>query len=86
MPLYFMHLRDGTEQILDPEGTDHASLAELRSAVLMNVRELISADVKAGLVDFRFRIDAEDAEGTIVYTLLFKHAVNFIPETTANDR
>lgn len=32
------------------------------------------------LVDFRFRIDAEDADGVIVYTLPFKHAVNIIPD------
>ena len=28
----------------------------------------------------RFRIDAEDESGKIVYSLPFKHAVNIIPE------
>ena len=35
--------------------------------------------------DFRFRIDAEDADGVIVYTLPFKHAVNIIPDTVSSD-
>jgi hypothetical protein len=33
-----------------------------------------------GLIDLRFRIDAEDADGVIVYTLPFKYAVSIIPE------
>jgi hypothetical protein len=76
-----MNLRDGTEELLDPEGVDYASLDELRKAVLVTVRDLMSGDTREGLIDFRFRIDAEDANGVIVYTLPFKHAVNIIPDT-----
>jgi hypothetical protein len=36
-----------------------------------------------GLIDFRFRIDAEDGDGVMVYTLPFKHAVNIIPTPMA---
>jgi hypothetical protein len=36
--------------------------------------------VRRGVIDFRFRIDAEDAGGMIVYTLPFEHAVNIIPD------
>ena len=80
MPRYFMNLRDGTEQLLDPEGTEHASLDALRTAVLGNVRDLMSGDIRRGLVDFRFRIDAEDENGVIVYSLPFKHAISIIPD------
>jgi hypothetical protein len=78
---YFMNLRDGTEELLDPDGVDYASLDELRKAVLVTVRDLISGDLREGLIDFRLRIDAEDANGVIVYTLPFKHAVKIIPDT-----
>ena len=81
MNRYFMNLRDGTQELLDPEGVEYASLDALRVAVLATVRDLMSADVKSGMIDLRFRIDAEDADGVIVYTLPFKHAVNIIPET-----
>jgi hypothetical protein len=76
-----MNLRDGTEELLEPEGREFASLDALRQAVLETVRDLMSGDMVRGVIDFRFRIDAEDADGVIVYTLPFKHAVNIIPDT-----
>jgi hypothetical protein len=81
-----MNLRDGTEELLDPEGSDYGSLQALREAVLKTVRALMSADMLEGVVDLRFRIDAEDEHGVIVYTLPFKHALNIIPEPQATAR
>jgi hypothetical protein len=75
-----MNLRDGTEELLDPEGCEYVSLDALRKAVLRAARDLMCGDMVAGVLDFRFRIDAEDAGGAIVYTLPFKHAVNIIPD------
>ena len=80
MARYFMNLRDGTEELLDPEGTEHASLERVRAAVLKEARELMSADARGGVIDLRFRIDAEDGNGVIVYTLPFKHALSIIPD------
>jgi hypothetical protein len=77
---YYMHLRDGTEQILDPEGLEFPSTEALRKAVLIAARDLMTGDIREGVLDFRFRIDAEDESGTIIYSLPFKHAVNIIPE------
>jgi len=77
-----MQLRDGTEQMLDPEGIEYADMDELRKKVLLAVRDLISGDVKGGLIDLRFRIDAEDREGVIVYTLGFAEAVRIVPDDT----
>ena len=83
MSRYFMHLRDGTEELLDPDGREFPSLAALRDAVLITARDLLMADVRDGLLDLRFRIDAEDEGGAIVYTLPFSHAVNIIPAVEA---
>ena len=80
MARYFMQLRDGTGELLDPEGIEYANLDDLRKKVLLAVRDLISGDVSSGEVDMRFRIDAEDRDGAIVYTLAFKNAVRFIPD------
>jgi hypothetical protein len=77
---YFLHLRDGTDETLDPEGRDYASLEALRTAVLATVRDLMAGDIRDGLIDLRFRIDAETRRGEIVYSLPFRHAVNIIPE------
>ena len=80
MARYFMHLRDGTEQLLDPEGLEYASVDAVRKAVLIAARDLMTGDIREGVIDFRFRIDVEDEGGDIVYSLPFKHAVNIIPE------
>lgn len=80
MARYFMHLRDGTEQILDPEGLEFATMEAVRKAVLVSARDLMTGDVREGVIDFRFRIDVENESGEIVYTLPFKHAINIIPE------
>ena len=80
MTRYFMQLRDGTDHLLDPEGIEYADLDELRKKVLIAVRDLISGDVTNGVIDLRFRIDAEDRDGVIVYTLAFSEAVSIIPD------
>ena len=80
MARYFMHLRDGTEQLLDPEGLEYASVDAVRKAVLIAARDLMTGDIREGVIDFRFRIDVEDESGEIIYSLPFKHAVNIIPE------
>ena len=85
MTKYFMNLRDGTEELLDPEGVEYDSMDSLRKAVLATVRDLMCGDMASGVLDFRFRIDAEDGDGVIVYTLPFKHAVNIIPDTIGDD-
>ena len=83
MARYFMHLRDGTEELLDPEGREFPSLGALRHAVLVTARDLLMGDLRNGLMDLRFRIDAEDEDGAIIYTLPFGHAVNIIPAVAA---
>jgi hypothetical protein len=80
MARYLMHLRDGTEELLDPEGIEYASLDAMRKAVMATVRDVMSGDVLRGILDMRFRVDAENDAGEIVYTLPFKHAVSIIPD------
>jgi hypothetical protein len=80
MTRYYMQLRDGTDQLLDPEGIEYADLDDLRKKVALAARDLISGDAISGEIDMRFRIDAEDRDGVIVYTLGFKEAVKIIPD------
>jgi hypothetical protein len=49
--------------------------------VLTGARDVISNDVKsAGVMDLRYRIDAEDRAGEIVHSLAFADAVKIIPQ------
>lgn len=85
MARYYMHLRDSTDELLDPEGQEFSSMEALRSAVLVTVRDLMAGDIRGGIVDFRFRIDAEDEHGEIVYSLPFEHALSIIPAKVMPD-
>lgn len=85
MPRFYMQLRDGSEELLDPDGLEYADIDGLKKKVLVAVRELISEDVKSGVVDLRFRIDAENREGVVVYTLGFAKALDIIPEDRAHE-
>ena len=76
---YYLHLRDHSEQLLDPEGVEYSSVEALRKAVLYAARDLMMGDIRGGVIDLRYRIDAEDPHGNIVYSLPFQHAGNISP-------
>jgi hypothetical protein len=80
MARYFMNLRDGTDELLDPEGVEYPSLDAVRNAVLQTVRDLMSGDVRKGVIDFRYRVDAENSDGVVVHSLAFRDAVEIIAE------
>ena len=74
MALYTMHLRDGTEKLVDANPKDFPSLETLRVAMIMAARDLLARDAGNGNLDFRFRLDAEDASGTIVWSVRLQPA------------
>jgi hypothetical protein len=74
MARYSMHLRDGTEKLLDPEALEFPSIEALQAAVSITARRLLNRDAGNGMLDSRFRVDAEDESGAIVYSLSLKHA------------
>jgi len=78
--IYYMHLRNSTDELLDSEGIDLRDMDAVRKSVMNAARDILSGDLRNGLVDLRYRIDAEDELGKIVYTLAFKHAFSIIPE------
>lgn len=78
MTRYYLQLRDRTAELLDPDGIECCDLDALRSAVLYNARDVIAGDAKRGVVDLRFRIDAEAESGALAHSLPFAEAVNVI--------
>jgi hypothetical protein len=75
MPRFFLHLRDGTDELLDPDGSEFADLEALQASVLANARSIIGDEARSGTIDLRQRIDAEDDGGNIVHSLSFANAV-----------
>ena len=81
MARYYFHLRDGTDEVLDEEGREFSTMEALRKAVLDGARDVMGSELKSGgVIDLRYRIDAETDAREVVYSLPFGHAVNIIPE------
>jgi len=78
VPRYYFQLRDQTYELLDPEGIECSDDDALAGAVLANARDVIAGDAKRGVVNLRFRIDAEDETGTVVHSLSFTNAVRVL--------
>jgi hypothetical protein len=81
MTRFYLHLRDRSEEVLDPEGLELVDLDAVKRAVLAGARDMIANEIKTeGLIDLRYRIDAENEAGEVVHSLPFKGAVHIIPE------
>lgn len=75
MTRYFFHLRDHTDQLLDPEGFDCPDASAVADQALKSARDLIAGDAITGEIDMRYRIDVEDTSENIVHSLEFEDAV-----------
>ena len=74
---YFMHLRDGTEEILDPEGIEMSQHAIVGMA-LKSARDCIAGDAHQGVINLKYRIDVHDESGKVVHSLAFLDAVEIV--------
>lgn len=74
MAVYFFHLCDGADVLLDPDGRelDGGSIA---AAALAEARAIIAADVRGGQIRLDQEIEVQDAAGNVVHRLAFEDAV-----------
>ena len=79
MARYFLHLRDGTDEVLDEEGIDYPDMDAVRQAVVKSARDVMAGQVRdLGVLDLRFHIDAENEAGDTVYSLAFTNALSIV--------
>lgn len=78
MARYFLHLKDSIDQLLDPDGMDMSSEA-VPGVALMQARDCIAGDVKAGRLDLHYRIEVFNESGELVHALPFTDALDIIP-------
>ena len=69
MARYFFHLRDGDDQLLDPDGIELADQPAIEAAALNAARGMLSHEMREGRLDLRYRIDVEDQRGTVVHSV-----------------
>jgi hypothetical protein len=76
VPLYFFHLRNGEDRLLDPEGAHLADFAAITARALREARNIMGNDIMAsGRLDLGYHIDVEDEGGAVVHRLAFPDAL-----------
>jgi hypothetical protein len=75
---YFLHLKDGTESILDPDGMEMPADA-VPATALRSARDCIAGDVIAGRLDLHYRIEVFNESGELVHALRFQDALEVVP-------
>ena len=77
MPLFFFHLRDGTDIVLDPEGRE-LDRDSIPQAALKEARSIIAHDAQSGRIKLNQRIDVEDEFRAVLHSLNFVDAVEIV--------
>jgi hypothetical protein len=73
--LYFFHLCDGRDSIMDPEGREVAEPARIADYALKEARAMISQDALCGKISLNQYIEVRDEDGRLVHKLEFRDAV-----------
>jgi hypothetical protein len=75
MALYFFHLRDGGDTLLDAEGREIAEAADIGDYALKEARAMISQDALGGRIMLHQYIDVRNEAGKLIHQLAFRDAV-----------
>jgi hypothetical protein len=74
MAIYYFHLCDGVDVLLDPDGRELDPLT-VQQAALVEARAIIAADVGTGHIRLDQQIEVHDTEGEMVHRIRFEDAV-----------
>jgi hypothetical protein len=74
MARYFMHLVDGDDKLLDPDGVE-ASEESVKTMALKCARDCIAGDAHTGIIKLSYRIEVQDESGRVVHVVQFRDAV-----------
>jgi hypothetical protein len=74
MALYFFHLCDGSEDLLDVEGQELPDLDAAKAFALLCARDALSHEMRDGILDLRARLNVADTAGAVVHTLPLEEA------------
>jgi hypothetical protein len=75
MSRLFFQLRDGTDNLLDPEGVELPNLEAVIKRTLQCAYGIMANDVGEGKLKLDYRIDVEDEAGKVVYVARFRDLV-----------
>ena len=75
MALFYFHLCDGVDLLLDPEGREIAELVLIPDIALREARAIISHEALLGSIAMEQAIEVRDAGDALVHRLELRDAV-----------
>ena len=75
MALYYFHLSDGHQALIDPEGREVEDPSLIAPLALREARAMISQDALGGRINLGQYIEVRGADGKLVCQLAFRDAV-----------
>lgn len=75
MALYFFHLCDGGDTLLDTDGRDVADESLIAQIALKEARAIISHEALGGRIRLDQSIEVRDGNDKLVYAIRFRDAV-----------
>lgn len=75
MSLYFFHLCDGRDTLIDPDGRELGEPNQVADAAMKEARAMISQDALSGRIMLDQYIEVRDDSGKLIHSLSFRDAV-----------
>ena len=76
MALYFFHLCDGRDTLIDPDGREVGDAATIGDIAIKEARAMISHDALGGKISLDQFIEVRDEDGKLVHKMGFRDAVS----------
>jgi hypothetical protein len=73
--LFYFHLCDGIDRLLDPEGREILEVVRIPDIALREARAIISHEALLGSIALAQAIEVRDASDAVVHRLEFRDAI-----------
>jgi len=77
MPLYYLHVCNGTGFVEDQEGHELPDLAAAQREAVKGLRDILAADLKEGEIKMTSFIEVEDEARTLLITVTAEEVIKF---------
>ena len=85
LALYYFHLTDGHQTLIDPEGRKVEDPAQIHAMALEEARAMIAQDALGGRIRLNQYIDVRDEHEKLVHQLSFRDAVTITGRADNSD-
>ena len=76
LAIYFFHLCDGRDTLIDPDGREVADVATISDIAIKEARAMISQDALGGKITLNQFIEVRDEAGKLIHQTAFRDAVS----------